>query len=121
MFNPQQILKAIQLAIRPENLQVIECTPPLFFFVAPLVSTIFASCGRMLSNLDAESLGWVLIDEAEQACPQQAAGGGLAVPANRRRRRSALAAACGGDPEEGSTEYGGLLQCERPAEGPPPL
>ena len=90
MFNPQQMLKAAQLAIRSENLQVIEWTLPLFFFVVPQVSTIFASCGRMFGNLDAESLGWVLIDEAEQACSQQAAGrsGGPGEPSSSKVRFS---------------------------------
>lgn len=58
---------------RPDDQALLAAWQTLFLLV-PAVSTTFASLPAMFGGLGPESIGWLLVDGAGQASPQQAAG-----------------------------------------------
>lgn len=77
--HPREIIENLDLASNwlqgksmPEEMARIALDS--LALVVPVASTTFASMPRMFNLLERESIGWLLIDEAGQALPEQAAG-----------------------------------------------
>lgn len=77
--NPRQMLANLGLAMDAlsgsiPDAQVKKIGLDSLALACPVISTTFASVARLFGEMESESIGWLLIDEAGQATPQAAAG-----------------------------------------------
>lgn len=72
--NLSALIDILQGKGRPSDPQAMLAAWQTFFLVVPVVSSTFASFDKLFAGLGREGLGWLLIDEAGQATPQNAVG-----------------------------------------------
>ena len=72
--NLNALIDILQGKGRPSDPQATLAAWQTFFLAVPVVSSTFASFDKLFAGLGRESLGWLLIDEAGQAAPQNAVG-----------------------------------------------
>ncbi|WP_406690156.1 AAA domain-containing protein [Saccharopolyspora sp. ID03-671] len=72
--NLRVMTELLQGNVKPSPAATLAAWQSLFL-VVPMISTTFASLPRLFTGLGRENLGWLLVDEAGQATPQQVVGG----------------------------------------------
>ena len=74
LANVTQLMAELRSSGRRVDAALLPSLWTSLFLMVPVISTTFASVGRLFAGLTAESLGWLIIDEAGQSTPQAAVG-----------------------------------------------